>query len=93
MCVPRLALYDFGDMHAVHDPPSSLHSKVAPDSEAVNLKVAVLDQVELPGPLVIQVFGATVSTLHVRVAGVASTFPEASFARTENVCDPFASAE
>ena len=45
------------------------------------------------GPLVIEVSGALVSTVHVRVAGVASMLPAASFARTENVCEPFASPE
>ena len=42
------------------------------------------------GPAVIEVSGAVVSTVHVRVAGVASTSVAPSLARTENVCDPSA---
>ena len=37
------------------------------------------------GPAVIVVSGAAVSTVNERVAGVASTLPAASVARTENV--------
>ena len=37
------------------------------------------------GPPVIVVSGAAVSTVNERVAGVASTLPAASVARTENV--------
>ena len=42
------------------------------------------------GPESIVVSGATVSTVKVRVAGVASTLPAASLARTSNVCAPCA---
>ena len=42
------------------------------------------------GPDVIVVSGAVVSTVNVRVAGVASTLPAASIARTANVCSPAA---
>ena len=93
VCVPRLTLYDFGEVQADQEPLSSLHSNVEPDWDELNRKVAVLDQVELPGPLVIDVFGATVSTVQERVAGVASTLPAASFARTEKVWEPFARLE
>ena len=93
MCAPRLTLYVFGDVHAAHDPPSSLHSKVEPDSDEVKVNVAVLDERGAPGPLVIEVFGAVLSTVHVRVAGVASTLPAASLARTEKVCEPLARPE
>jgi hypothetical protein len=41
---------------------------------------------------VIDVSGAAVSIVHVRVAGVGSTLPRLSVAVTENVCDPSASA-
>ncbi len=41
------------------------------------------------GPVLIVVSGATVSTVNVRVAGVASTLPAVSVARTENVYEPF----
>ena len=42
------------------------------------------------GPESIVVFGAAVAIVNVRVAGVASTLPAASLARTENVCVPTA---
>jgi translation elongation factor TU len=42
------------------------------------------------GPESIVVSGAIVSTVNVRVAGVASVFPAASVARTANVCEPCA---
>ena len=44
------------------------------------------------GPPSIAVCGATVSTVNDRVAGVASTLPAASAARTEKVYVPSASA-
>ncbi len=44
------------------------------------------------GPEVMVVSGATVSTLNDRPAGVASTLPAASRARTWKVCAPFARA-
>ena len=40
------------------------------------------------GPLSITVDGATVSTVHVRLAGVASALPTGSIALTWNVCGP-----
>ena len=67
----------------VPDGRSSLHSNVAPAS-LVNEKDAFVPVVAA----VIVVSGAVVSTVNVRVAGVASTFPAASRARTENVYDP-----
>ena len=73
--------------------PSSLHSNVEPDSVEVNANVAVVAVTVPLGPLVIEVFGAVRSIVHVRVAGVASTLPVESFARTENVCEPFARPE
>jgi transposase InsO family protein len=64
---------------------------VAPAS-LVNVKVGVASLVGLLGPPVIVTVGATVSTVHDRCAGVASTFPAASVARTRNVCGPCPSA-
>ena len=66
---------------------------MAPASLAVNAKVAVLELTLPLGPLVMEVLGAIVSIVHVLVAGVASTLPAASFARTEKVCEPLARAE
>src|SRR5262249_40397788 len=44
----------------------------------------------LPGPVVIAISGATVSTVHDAVAGDGSSCPAASVARTANVCGPCA---
>ena len=44
------------------------------------------------GPESIAVCGAVVSTVHVRLAGVPSTLPAASVARTSKVCSPSARA-
>jgi hypothetical protein len=82
--------YDFGDVHAAHAPASSLHSKPAPDSGDENANDAELDATVPAGPLESEVSGATVSTVHVLVAGEASTLPDESVARTENVCAPCA---
>jgi uncharacterized NAD(P)/FAD-binding protein YdhS len=67
-----------------------LHSNEAPAAEAVNAKEAAVDPTLPLGPLVIEVSGAVdeVPAVQVRVAGVASTLPTASLARTEKVCDP-----
>jgi hypothetical protein len=43
------------------------------------------------GPAVIEVVGATASTVHVTAAGSGSTLPALSRARTEKVCEPSAS--
>ena len=80
-----MPVYDLGELHAVHALPSSLHSNVAPASVEVKANMAVVTETVPLGPLVIDVFGATVSTVHVWVAGVASTLPRPFFARTENV--------
>jgi hypothetical protein len=85
--------YAFGEVHAAHAPLSSLHSKVEPVSVEVNANVAVVALTLPLGPLVIDVFGAVRSIVHVRVAGVALTLPVESFARTENVCEPLARPE
>jgi hypothetical protein len=49
---------------------------------------AVFEFVRAGGFAVMVVFGATASTVHVWVAGVASTFPAGSVARTRKVWDP-----
>jgi hypothetical protein len=86
-------VYDFGEVQAVHALLSSLHSNVESTSVAAKENVAVVTETVPLGPLVIEVFGATVSTVHVRVAGVGSTIPAAFLALTENVCEPFESLE
>ena len=72
---------------------SRRHSNVEPVSELENVNVAVATPIVPVGPESIVVFGAAVSTVNVRVAGVASTLPAASVARTANVCSPAARAE
>ena len=57
----------------------------------MNANDAELELIVPVGPLVIVVSGAAVSTVNVRVAGVASTLPAASIARTRNVYVPSAS--
>ena len=52
--------------------------------------LAVVVLIAPVGPVLIVVSGAAVSTVNVRVAGVASTLPAASRARTSNVCAPSA---
>jgi hypothetical protein len=63
--------------------PSSEHAN-ALGSEAVKTKVAVVESVGPEGPEVIVVSGAVVSTVQVQRAGLASTFPARSRARTSN---------
>ena len=79
-------------MHELNPPPSSAHSKVDPDSVAVKAKLAAAEELGLLGDAVMVVFGAVVSTVHVYEAGVASTFPAGSVARTWKVCEPSVNA-
>jgi hypothetical protein len=81
--------YAFGEVHEPHAPASSLHSNDAPASVALKVNDAAAEVTVPVGPPVIEVPGAVTSTVHVRVAGVASTSAP-SLARTENVCDPLA---
>ena len=70
-------------MHAVKSAASSLHSKVAVLSGELNAKVALAPVVApSAGPAVIIVSGAVESTVQLAVAGVGSTLPAASTART-----------
>jgi hypothetical protein len=72
--------------------PSSAHWKLEPVSVEVKLKLALVLVLGFAGEALIDVSGAVVSTLtvHECEAGVASTLPAASRARTWNVCGPFA---
>ena len=71
-----------GDEQAVNVPPLREHSKVAPASLELKVNVAEFDATLPFGPLLMVVSGTTVSIVHVRKAGVASTFKAASLART-----------
>ncbi len=89
VCEPSLrAVYGWGDRHGVAAAPSSLHWNVEPASldENVNVALALLTRVE--GPLSIDVLGAVVSTVQLRVAGVGSGLPAASVAVTLKVWAP-----
>ena len=80
-----------GDVHDVLMVWLSIRQlNTAPGSEE-NVKVAVVAVVFPEGPLGSRtVSGATVSTVHVRVAGVGSRLPAGSRAWTANVCEPCA---
>ena len=70
---------------------SKRHSNVEPVSELVKANDAELELIVPVGPLVMVVSGAAASTVNVREAGVWSTLPAASIARTRNVYVPSAS--
>ena len=77
-------------MQAVQPPPSSRHSKVEPPSVELKEKLGVVPLDGSLGWAVIVVFGAAVSIVQVKLAGVASVLPAASVARTWKVCEPSA---
>src|SRR5262249_7997825 len=74
--------------HAPKGEPSSVHWNVLPASDAVNVNAADVLATVPDGPEVIVVVGATVSTIHVRAAGVWSMLPAASTARTSKLFAP-----
>ena len=89
-------VYCFGEEQALNVPPSSEHSKVAFWSSDVKLNVAFLSVVVAggapPGGVPMVVSGATVSamTRQAKLAGVASTLPAGSVARTRSSWSPSA---
>ena len=85
--------YARGDAQLAYVPvvapgPSSLHSNVDPAFVEENVNDGDAPLVTPLGPELIDVSGAAVSTVKLRVAGVASTLPAASVARTVNVYAP-----
>jgi hypothetical protein len=64
---------------------------VEPASLETKEKLALVEALGLLGAAVMVVLGAAVSTVHVKVAALASTLPAVSIARTEKVCEPSAS--
>ena len=78
-------------MQALNAAPSKLHAKVDPVWVDVKLKLAEVLLTVPVGPAVIVVSGRA-ETVQVWLAGVASTLPAVSVARTWKVCDPFANA-
>ena len=87
-CV-RVALVK-GEVQAAKAAVSTRHWNVEPVSVEVKVKSGVVSLVEPPAATVpvIVVSGAAVSTVKLREAGVGSTLPAASVARTSKVCDP-----
>jgi hypothetical protein len=81
-----------GEAHVANAAPSTRHWNVDPGSVAVNVNVGVLSLPGLSAPAVIVVFGAVVSIVKVWDAGVASTLPAASIARTSKAWMPSARA-
>jgi hypothetical protein len=67
---------------------SILHSNVAPASSAPNVNVGVVSLVRFGGPASPVIAGPVTSTVKARAAGVGSTLPAASRARTAKVCGP-----
>ena len=83
--------YSFGLVHAAKPASSSLHSKLAtpvPASVPLKLNDAEPELVGSPGLASIVVAGEDVSIVHVNDAGVGSTLPTPSIARTWNVWLP-----
>jgi hypothetical protein len=81
----------YGEEHVENVTPSRAHANVEPASLDENVKVGVESAVAPVGPPVIAVSGGVVSpgcTVHEWVAGLGSTFPAVSVARTANVCAP-----
>ncbi len=86
VCEPSVSAASVsGEVHDPNEPLSTLHSNVEPVSLEENSNVGVLSLVAPDGPAVIDVSGAAVSTVIVRVAGEASVLPEASVAHTLKV--------
>ncbi len=80
-----------GESQAAKAPPSIRHSNLPPVSSDANENVGVESSLGPAGPAVTVVWGARVSTVNVRAAGVASTLPAVSVARASTVCCPSAS--
>jgi hypothetical protein len=81
-------VYDVAEVQAEKTAPSREQAKLL-GSDAENVNVAVVLSVVAGGPESIVVSGATVSTVHVRSAEVASVFPARSRACTRNVWGPW----
>ncbi len=72
------------------DPSGAVHAALERRARLVaeNVNVGVESLVEPEGPLSMVVCGAAVSTVNAHEAGVGSTFPAVSVARTSKVCAP-----
>ena len=77
-----------GVLHATNGSLSMLQVNVAAGSLDANAKAGRRSSVVSPGPALIVVSGAVVSTVKLRIAGVASVFVAGSVARTLKRCAP-----
>ena len=77
--------YDAGLEQSAKAPPSRRHSNPGPASEAVNEKLALVELAAAGGEDVIDVSAAVVSIVKMNEAGLASTLPATSVARTSKV--------
>ncbi len=93
---PESPVYDLGEVHALHAPPSRRHWNVEPASLDVNEKLADGEVTVPDGPEVIVVSGGVVSAggaiVHERLTGEL-VFPAASVARTSKAREPVESPE
>src|ERR671915_1064367 len=85
----------YGVVHGLKSSPSSEHSKSNSwfpwKSSPRNSNMATVPSVSSSGPISIDVSGELMSMyIHDRVAGVGSTLPISSIARTWTVCRPYA---
>ena len=85
---PARPVYDLGEVQLAKAAPSRLHWNVEPVSVEVKERDALVELAGLDGDAVIVVFGAVVSTVHVAVAGLGSTWPSGPVALTWKVCEP-----
>ena len=84
MCGPFATVLENGEEQTENGSVSIAHSKVDASVE-VKVKPAAVELVNGGGLSVIVVFGAVRSIVHAKVAGVGSTLPSWSIARTSNV--------
>src|SRR5215218_6826716 len=95
VCVPSARpVYVIPLEQAEKPAPSRLHSKPAtplPESVPLSPNVAVRLALRFGCAPSIEVSGATASTVHDHEAGVGSTFPRTSIARTAKVWPPLSS--
>jgi hypothetical protein len=87
------APYSAGEVHETYAAPSRLHAKPEPVSEDEKVNDGVTSLVGSAGFAPMVVSGSVRSTVQARAAGVGSTFPAASIARTRKSYAPSARPE
>jgi uncharacterized cupredoxin-like copper-binding protein len=92
VCAPSVSpVIVYGLLQLTNDPVFSRHWNVEPVSVELKVNVTLVALMTPVGPLRIDVSGGVASTVQLRVAGVGSTFPTASMARTLKVYTPVVS--